>query len=68
MHHGGFFQRDFDVGGFDAVWGEAEVFEVRLLDDVVGERVEVVGDGVDFGVSDHCGFQLAVKVVTADGG
>ena len=56
MHHGGFFQGNFDVGGFDAVWGEAEVLEIWLLDDVVGEGVEVVGHGVEFGVSDHCGF------------
>jgi len=68
VHHGGLFQGDFDVGGLDAVRRETEVLEVRLLNDVVAERVEVAVDGVDFRVGDHCGVELAVEVVTANGG
>ncbi|KAF7822530.1 Uncharacterized protein G2W53_020674 [Senna tora] len=68
VHHGGLLHRNLNVRGFLPVRGEAEVLQVRLLDDVVAESEEIAGNRVHFGVGDHCGIELAVEVVTTHGG
>ncbi|KAF7063222.1 hypothetical protein CFC21_069743 [Triticum aestivum] len=67
VDHGGLVELDLDVGGLGAVGVEVEVLEVRLLDDIVAEREELAGDGVELGVRDHGAVELAVEVVAADG-
>uniref|UniRef100_J3LR48 Uncharacterized protein n=1 Tax=Oryza brachyantha TaxID=4533 RepID=J3LR48_ORYBR len=67
VDHGRLVERNLDVGRLGAVGREVEVLEVRLLDHVVAERVELAGGRVELGVRDHGAAELTVEVVAADG-
>jgi hypothetical protein len=67
VDHGRLVERDLDVVRLGAVGAEVEVLEVRPLDDVVAERVELAGGRVELWVRDHGAAELSVEVVPSDG-